>query len=145
MDGTTTTADPFIQILSTTNNTAEAHQDFVKVRLGGFDTTTERWPLGKLPRNFPPPFLLAVPSSGPSQQTIIIIAVSVGGGVLLLGTILLIICLRRSKSKKRHLHPSAGVGQMFRQDASAQYKPLLHPSDSQTSERSASKQSLVPK
>ena len=36
VDGTSSTADPYIQLLATTEPT-EAHQDFVQVRLGGKD------------------------------------------------------------------------------------------------------------
>jgi hypothetical protein len=42
VDGTTSTAAPYIQLLSTTNDTTAAHQDFVKVRLGGKDTTADK-------------------------------------------------------------------------------------------------------
>ncbi|KAF7977727.1 hypothetical protein HWV62_2792 [Athelia sp. TMB] len=39
VDGTSVTANPYVQLLSLTNNTAEVHKDFVNVRLGGKDTT----------------------------------------------------------------------------------------------------------
>lgn len=39
VDGTSNTANPYVQLLSLTNNTAEVHKDFVNVRLGGKDTT----------------------------------------------------------------------------------------------------------
>ena len=35
VDGTTNTTNPYIQLLSTTNDSTNAHQDFVKVRLSG--------------------------------------------------------------------------------------------------------------
>jgi len=35
VDGSISTAAPYIQLLSTTNNSAATHQDFVNVRLGG--------------------------------------------------------------------------------------------------------------
>ncbi|KAF9046535.1 aspartic peptidase domain-containing protein [Panaeolus papilionaceus] len=41
IQGSTTLADPYIQLLSITS-TSEAHQDFVTVRLGGEDTTATR-------------------------------------------------------------------------------------------------------
>jgi hypothetical protein len=40
VDGSTNTAPPYVQLLSLTNNSAAAHQDFVKVRLSGQNTTT---------------------------------------------------------------------------------------------------------
>lgn len=42
MEGTSSKANPYIQLLSTTNDTAAAHKDFVNVRLGGKDTTTNK-------------------------------------------------------------------------------------------------------
>ena len=39
VDGTSVTANPYVQLLSLTNNTAEVHKDFVNVRLGGKDST----------------------------------------------------------------------------------------------------------
>lgn len=47
VDGTSSTADPYIQLLATTNDLTEAHQDFVNVRLGGKDNAN--WQL--LPAN----------------------------------------------------------------------------------------------
>ena len=38
------TADPYIQLLPTTNM-QQAHQDFVNIRLGGVDTTSSQPPL----------------------------------------------------------------------------------------------------
>ena len=37
VDGTSNTADPYIQLLATTDDLSEAHQDFVKTRMGGKD------------------------------------------------------------------------------------------------------------
>lgn len=135
MDGTNVTADPFIQLLATTNNTAEAHQDFVTVRLGGNDNTVQQWPLGQLPPNFPPPSLLTTTSAstGPSQ-TAAIVGASVGGFVgLLVVWAIGLTCWRRSRVKKGLRAPS-GTGGMFDQ-AAGQYKPLLNPTDSHMAER----------
>ena len=38
VEGTKNTADPYVQFLPITNDTAAAHADFVKVRLGGVDS-----------------------------------------------------------------------------------------------------------
>ena len=37
VDGSSNTANPYIQLLATTSDTSEAHQDFVNVRMGGKD------------------------------------------------------------------------------------------------------------
>lgn len=47
VDGTSSTANPYIQLMATTDNLTEAHQDFVNTRLGGKDDAT--WQL--LPPN----------------------------------------------------------------------------------------------
>lgn len=39
VDGTSNTATPYVQLLSTSNDTAKVHTDFVNVRLGGKDST----------------------------------------------------------------------------------------------------------
>ncbi|KAI0045589.1 acid protease, partial [Auriscalpium vulgare] len=59
VDGSTSRADPYVQLLSTTNDTAAAHSDFVNVRLNG--------------------------SWFSRHKTAVIIAGAVGGGLLLLG------------------------------------------------------------
>ncbi|KAI0315897.1 aspartic peptidase domain-containing protein [Amylostereum chailletii] len=102
VDGTTTTADPYVQLLSTTNDTSEAHRDFVQVRLNGVDTTGNQ-KLG-------PPSLVDNSTSTSTSNTStnsdrndaenfferhrlpIIIAASVGGGLLLLLILSAAIC-----------------------------------------------------
>lgn len=81
VDGKTNqTADPYIQLLSTTNNTSEAHSDFVKVR-----GDSKSWDpngssiLAKIRAHLP-----------------IVIGVSVGVGVLLIGSIAFC-CLRNRR------------------------------------------------
>lgn len=45
VDGNTTnTADPYVQLLSTTNNTALTHKEFVDVRLGGKESNALKLP-----------------------------------------------------------------------------------------------------
>ncbi|KAJ7625282.1 aspartic peptidase domain-containing protein [Mycena polygramma] len=104
-------ADPYIQFLSTTD-LAEAHSDFVKVRLNGVDTTIS--------------ILTKSPStdngstSTISRTTYIIIAASAIGGIVLL--VLGAFLIRRHRTKQRGVYrplhlpaPGAGQPQMYQQ------------------------------
>ncbi|KAJ6585306.1 aspartic peptidase domain-containing protein [Mycena capillaripes] len=102
-------ADPYIQFLSITDP-AEAHSDFVKVRLGGVDTTTS-----VLTHNGG-----SNDNSGLSRTTIYIIAGCVLGGILLL--ILVAFLVRRSRTRQRGVYrplhlpaPGNGQPQMYQQ------------------------------
>jgi hypothetical protein len=89
------TADPYIQLYAVTNDTAEAHKDFVSVRLNGVDNGKS--PLS--PGNIQP---ATTPSSSRklSRRTIyIIVACACGGAVALL--ILGALCCRRRSAKTR--------------------------------------------
>ncbi|KAJ7914475.1 aspartic peptidase domain-containing protein [Mycena leptocephala] len=85
-------ADPYIQFLSTTDP-AEAHSDFVKVRLGGVDTTTSVFSHSNNSND---------DSSSPSRTTYYIIAASALGAILLL--ILGAFIVKRSRSKQRGVY-----------------------------------------
>ena len=80
MEGTSSKSNPYIQLLSTTNDTAAVHKDFVNVRLGGKDTTTNH-------------------SSGSSLSSKTRRFASIGGaialGALVLACSLCVCCLRR--------------------------------------------------
>lgn len=77
------TADPFIQLLSTTNDTSETHSDFVKVR-----GSTQSWnPDGNS-------LAARIRAHLP-----LVIGVSVGGAILILGTIAFC-CLRNRKIRR---------------------------------------------
>ncbi|KAF7364914.1 Peptidase A1 domain-containing protein [Mycena venus] len=101
-------ADPYIQFLSTTDP-AEAHQDFVKVRLGGVDTTTSVFSHSGSSNNS---------SSGLSNTTKYIIGGCVLGAILLLVVGAFIFRSRRNSKAGayRPLHlpapaPMYGAGQ----------------------------------
>jgi hypothetical protein len=108
VDGGKSTAAPYIQLLSITNDTAAAHQDFVKVRLGGNDSTTDK-------------------SKGGSSSTtklnikrIAIIAGAAGLGVLALLFGLCFCCVRRRGVQKATTGGVMGFG-------GRTYQPLHEP------------------
>jgi len=92
--------NPYIQLLSITNDTTETHSDFVNVRLGGMDTTgtvhlTEAKPVPTTP-----------PSSNVNRTTIYIIAGGIVGGLLLIVIVSTIVaCLKRTNRYQRLNHP----------------------------------------
>lgn len=112
VDGTSSTADPYIQLLATTDDLAEAHQDFVNVRLGGKDDAN--WQL------LPPSSTGSTPKSesgvvrGLKQYWPIIVGV---GGFLILAILIGCICMRRRKK--------GGVRPLWRGKKS--YRPLQDP------------------
>jgi hypothetical protein len=85
VNGGTSTAAPFVQLLSTTNDTAAAHQDFVQMRLSGKDTNNGN-PLSSETR--------------PNIRKIALIAGAVGVGLLFL-LIGLCICCSRNRSIRK--------------------------------------------
>jgi len=98
VDGTSTTANPYIQLLATTNDTTEAHQDFVNVRLGGKDDAS--WQLL-------PPNSTGSKSSGESQIVRRIkyywpIIAGVAGFIIL---VILIACCCMRRRKKTGTRP----------------------------------------
>jgi len=93
-------ADPYIQLLSTTE-IAEAHSDFVEVRLKGIDSTKDQMFLDTFTPSGPPdvgkPNADNAFSSWLDRHKIILIAVgtSVGGVLLILFAVCFCICRRR--------------------------------------------------
>lgn len=92
----TTMTKPFIQLLSTSNDTSVLHSEFVQVRLNGTDTTATQQ------------LLIGSGSGTDSKATsfwtkskkYLIIGAAVGGGLLLLLTILCCCCCKsRGRSK----------------------------------------------
>ncbi|KAG8889958.1 hypothetical protein FRB98_001692 [Tulasnella sp. 332] len=96
--------DPFIQLLSVTN-TASAHADFVKVRMGGVDTTgSSQYAL--LPANkgqHSPITLRERELFFEAKHLGAIIGGSIGGVVLIIGVVLWCCCCRRRKDGRRGL------------------------------------------
>ena len=107
VDGSTsTTSDPYVQLLATTNDTAEAHTDFLRVR-GNSPWTPSDATLGDRIRAHLP----------------LVIGVAIGAGLLLLGGLLLCCAgLRRRRARV------GVVGAMpFFQQGGQTYQPLHEP------------------
>src|ERR1700731_118635 len=92
VQGGLSTAPPFIQLLATTNDTAEAHSDFVTVRLGGRDNGQAAFDLSKFGgTNAPAPATASATSSAnrttskrlSTRVIIIIVAASVAGAAII--------------------------------------------------------------
>lgn len=113
VDGTSDTDNPYIQLLATTDDLTEAHQDFVNKRLGGKDDAN--WQLL-------PPSSTGSPQKSDSQFVRkikyywpIIAGVA---GFLILVIIISCLCVRRRKKK-------GGTGAFWRSKKS--YQPLHDP------------------
>lgn len=105
--GTSNTADPYIQLLSTTNDTANAHQDFVKLRLGGKDTTTNK-------------------SNSTSSAKSNVKKIAIIGGAVALGAIALLVgfclCCCRKRGARAPLNQGGVMG-----FGGQSYRPLNDP------------------
>ena len=121
VDGTTTKASPYVQLLSTTNPTF-AHLDFVNVRLGGTDTTSGQV-LADAPTSSSNGDLHK--SSNHAMKTATIVGV-VTGAVFLVATIVIIYFMYQRRHKRRHVpatdFPTSNMGSTFQDTA---YRPLL--------------------
>jgi len=123
VDGTSNTANPFIQLLSTTNDTAAAHLDFVNVRMNGKDDTN--WSL------LPPSSTGSPPSTEPDfVRRLKYYAPIIGAvaGTLLLGIIIWCMCSSRSRKRKtgRPGFMNMGRGYQPLQDPAPQGAVDLH-------------------
>jgi hypothetical protein len=116
----TTTTQPYIQLLSTSNDTSLLHSEFVQVRLNGTDTTGDQQILmssntntgsGSKVHNF----------LDRSKKYIIIGAIT-AGVILLLSVVLCCCCCRRSRSNSKELTASSWVA-----TGGARYQPLDEP------------------
>jgi len=116
VDGTSNTANPYIQLLAITDDLTEAHQDFVNVRMGGKDNAN--WQLLPPSSTGSPPKSESQLVRGIKYYWPIIAGV---GGFLVLAILISCFCMRRRKkagarpfwrSKKsyRPLHDPAPVG-----------------------------------
>ncbi|THH20588.1 hypothetical protein EW146_g785 [Bondarzewia mesenterica] len=114
------TANPYVQILSTTNDTAEAHDDFVQVRLDGVDKTGDQRLSASNTTSPDPSNNNGNNTSGSDSffdrhKTAIIIAASVAGGLVVLGTLATVaLCLGRKRRLASSARPSV-------------YRPLYEP------------------
>ena len=131
VDGSTKkTNDPFVQLLPTTDDAAEAHNDFVSVRLNGVDDTSN---FHLLPASVLPPNDDDTTNDNESFSQKIhpylpyIIAGSSVLGALLIGAILWCCCSSR-KEKYHRLHEPAPVGHsnMHQQQQQWQQPPPFH-------------------
>ena len=116
------TADPYIQLLPLTNDLAEAHSDFVKIRLDGIDNTAN---FQLLPATTLPPTESSTPSGEESFSEKIkpylpyIIAGCATAALILI--VAIVFCIRSSRRKRyRRLHDPAPAGI---EPPFAQYKP----------------------
>jgi hypothetical protein len=125
LEGTTNKGDPYLQLLSTTNDTAEAHSDFVNVRLGGVDTTgTTQLTAAK-----------ATPSdtsSGSSNsifthRTFYIIVGGAVAGILLLAVAAIIIGRLRRRNRYQSLNNPAPAAATDMYMAAPPGPPVYHP------------------
>jgi hypothetical protein len=96
--GSTSKASPFVQLLSTSNDTATMHQEFVQVRLNGVDTTNTQTLLTPDTSGDLTP---SSSSNGDTNMKKILIYAGIGAGglavLLLLGFCISSMCRRRSK------------------------------------------------
>jgi len=98
-------ADPYVQLLPTTE-IAEAHKDFVQVRLNGIDTTGSQTLLDNFTPSGPPDVRKSDNGGGISgwlrrHKTILIAVGASVGGVLLLLLTVLCCCRRRSNVREK--------------------------------------------
>jgi len=124
--GTTSKADPYVQLLSTSNDSSLLHQEFVQVRLNGVDTTGQQTILTPdTSANLSPSS--SSDSSDNTKKILIYAGIGVGALVvlLLLGYLLSCMCRRKSKgSGSRGLMPSPW------ERSGGKYQPLGDPAPS---------------
>ena len=115
--GTTSTADPFVQLLSTSNDTSVLHKEFVQVRLNGIDTTTTQVLLTPDTSNNLLPSSSSSSNSTDNTKKILIYA-GIGAGVLafllLFGFCLSALCRRRGSKATGGILPPQWEGRAGR-------------------------------
>ena len=99
-------ANPYIQLLSTTDDITEAHNDFVEVRLKGVDSTSGQTFLDTFTPSGPPDVRTTNDSGDVSSwldrhKTILIAVGASLGGVLLLLIAALCFCRRRANVREK--------------------------------------------
>lgn len=101
-----TTADPYVQLLSLTDDAAEAHTDFVTVRLNGTDTTGEQTLLPNITASGPPDPTYDSTNGDSSfvkwfkKNKWVVIGCAIGLGCLLVAIIVALCCCRSGGRKK---------------------------------------------
>ncbi|KIM80490.1 hypothetical protein PILCRDRAFT_822588 [Piloderma croceum F 1598] len=110
--GTTSKAAPYAQLLSTSNNTAQVHQEFVQARLNGVDTTGSQTLLTPDTSGTPTPSSTSNNSSSNTKKILIYAAIGVGGlaALLLLGSLISCMCRRGSKGHSSYASAAAAGG-----------------------------------
>jgi len=129
--GTTSRAAPFVQLLSTSNDTSVLHQEFVQVRLNGVDTTGSQTLLTPDTSGMLSPSTSSSSSSSDNTKRILIYAGIGAGGLavaLLLGYCISSMCRRRSRSEASGILPSPWEGRAGR------YQPLRDPAPAAATE-----------
>jgi len=99
-------ADPYVQLLPTTDDLTEAHNDFVQVRLKGIDSTKDQSLLDTFTPSGPPDAKAANSDGGFSSwldkhKTILIAVGASIGGLLLILLVALCFCRRRRANFKQ--------------------------------------------
>jgi len=99
-------ANPYIQLLPTTDSISEAHNDFVQVRLKGIDSTSSQTFLDNYTPSGPPDTRTSTTNSGfsdwLSRHKTILIAVGASiGGLLLILIAALCFCRWRSNIREK--------------------------------------------
>jgi hypothetical protein len=117
VDGTTNRADPYIQLFAITNDTTEAHQDFIKVRLDGKDN-------GKSPNSVSGSNSTTNKSSPFTSNRKLITYIAIGAAGATGGLILISICCCLRNRKKKMSGPSRTPATW---KGSSSYAPLSAP------------------
>ena len=99
-------ANPYVQLLPTTDSVSEAHSDFVQVRLKGLDSTPDQTLLDTFTPSGPPDVKNNNDDSGLSSwldkhKTILIAVGASVGGVLLILIAALCFCRRRTNVREK--------------------------------------------
>jgi hypothetical protein len=129
IDGSNNTADPYLQLLSVTNDTAKAHRDFVQVRLGGNGTTKGEGSLGKSSSHKSP---LKKPLSK-GVKIIVAAAIAVIVVLVLLAALIWCCCCRNrgkrsAKTNYKPLHaPAPDAAAEMHATYNPQYAPPTEP------------------
>jgi hypothetical protein len=112
IDGSNNTADPYLQLLSITNDTAKAHQDFIQARAGGNAAAANaEQALGKSSSK---PTATSSKKKSLSKISKILIAVVIAGVLMLvLFGVLIWCCCCRNRGKRSANATAANPGSSY--------------------------------